>query len=160
MPVQRSTGRAFRAVEGARSPDPGGRRGARILRRKVYYAAATSDLDRSEVWLRMWFWVAEKSMVLLENEGPLLPLDRSAIKTLAVLGQRAEAENLGDHGSSRVYPPRIVTPLQGLRDYLVGGSRVMYEPGTDLARARQAARAADAVVVIAGLDHTDEESIP
>jgi len=139
----------------------------RILRRKVYYATRRDPrtYDRSLVvsaaHVALAREVAEKSMVLLENEGPLLPLDRSAIEALAVLGRRAEAENLGDHGSSRVYPPRIVTPLQGLREYLGGGSRVMYEPGTDLARARQAARAADAVVVIAGLDHTDEgESIP
>ena len=39
--------------------------------------------------------------------------------------------------------------------------RIVHEPGTDLARARRAAREADAVVVVVGLDHLDEgESNP
>jgi beta-glucosidase len=54
-----------------------------------------------------------------------------------------------------------VTPLQGLRDYLGPGARVVFDAGTDLARARGIARDADAVIVVAGLDFTDEgESIP
>jgi beta-glucosidase len=138
----------------------------RILRRKLFYATRRDPrtYDRSLVasaeHVALAREVAEKSMVLLKNDGPLLPFARPALRTLALLGRRAEAENLGDHGSSRVYPPWIVTPLQGLRDYL-GGEHVVCETGADLSRARRAAREADAVVVIAGLDHTDEgESIP
>jgi beta-glucosidase len=105
--------------------------------------------------------VAEKSIVLLKNDHALLPLDKSRVHTLAVLGRLADAPNLGDHGSSRVYPPRVVTPLAGLREYLGEGTRVVHESAADPARARQAAREADAVVVVAGLDQGDEgEWIP
>jgi len=139
----------------------------RILRRKVFYAtrrdsrAYDASLVVSAPHVALAREVAEKSMVLLKNDGPLLPFDRAALKSLAVLGRRAEADNLGDHGSSRVYPPRVVTLLQGLRDYLGDEVRVVHEPGVDLPRARAAARAADAVVIVVGLDQTDEgESIP
>ena len=74
---------------------------------------------------------------------------------------RSEGENLGDHGSSRVYPPEVVTPLGGLREHLGSSTRVVYERGTDTARVRQLAREADAVVLVVGLDHRDEgEWIP
>jgi beta-glucosidase len=139
----------------------------RILRRKVFYATRhdprvyDASLVVSARHVALAREVAEKSMVLLKNDGPLLPLDQGALKTLAVLGRRAEADNLGDHGSSRVYPPHVVTLLQGLQEYLGGTVRIVHEPGTDLARARRASREADAVVVVVGLDHTDEgESIP
>ena len=139
----------------------------RILRRKVFYVtrhdprAYDASLVVSAGHVALAREVAEKSMVLLKNDGPLLPLDKGALKTLAVLGRRAEADNLGDHGSSRVYPPHVVTLLQGLREYVDGKVRIVQEPETDLARAREAAREADAVVVVVGLDHTDEgESIP
>ena len=35
---------------------------------------------------------------------------------MLVLGKLADQENTGDHGSSRVYPPYVITPLQGLRN--------------------------------------------
>jgi beta-glucosidase len=139
----------------------------RILRRKVFYAtrrdprAYDPSLVVSAEHVALAREVAEKGMVLLKNDGPLLPLDKAALKTLAVLGRRAAAENLGDHGSSRVYPPHVVTLLQGLREYVLGKVRIVHEPGTDLARAREAAREADAVVVVVGLDQLDEgESNP
>jgi beta-glucosidase len=139
----------------------------RILRRKLFYATRRDprvyppSLVGSAEHVALAREVAEKSMVLLKNDGPLLPLDKAALKTLAVLGRRALADNLGDHGSSRVYPPHVVTLLEGLRESVGRDARIVFEPGSDLAKARRAAREADAVVVVAGLDHTDEgESIP
>jgi beta-glucosidase len=139
----------------------------RILRRKVFYATRRDprtygpSLVVSPAHVALAREVAEKSMVLLKNDGPLLPLDRAALKSLAVLGWRADAPNLGDHGSSRVYPPKVVTLLQGLQEHVGGRVRIVFEPGADLARARRATREADVVVVVVGLDHTDEgESIP
>jgi beta-glucosidase len=98
--------------------------------------------------------VAEKGTVLLRNEGAALPLDES-VRSVAVVGRLADAPNLGDHGSSRVYPPDTVTVVEGLRAEL-GATSVIYEPGEDLIKARAAARAGDAVVVVAGFDHSDE----
>ena len=84
---------------------------------------------------------AEKSIVLLQNDG-LLPLEAEGKQCLLVLGPLAETENLGDHGSSRVYPPHVVTPLERLRDGAPEGYEIQYDPGSDLRRVRElAARA-------------------
>jgi beta-glucosidase len=140
----------------------------RILKRKIEYAtrpdpiAYPASLVRAAEHVALTREVAEKGIVLLENRGELLPLDRAALKTLAVVGRLADAPNLGDYGSSRVYPPAeaVVTVLRGLREAL-GPARVVHETGADLAKARAAAKAADAVVVVAGFDQSDEgEYIP
>lgn len=55
--------------------------------------------------------IAEKGMVLLENNG-VLPLDKQT--RLWVTGPYADEANVGDHGSSRVWDQNIVTPLAGL----------------------------------------------
>jgi hypothetical protein len=65
---------------------------------------------------------AAKSIVLLKNGAagvPLLPLDASRLKRIAVLGRLASIPNLGDRGSSNVIPPSVVTPLDGLRAALL-----------------------------------------
>lgn len=98
--------------------------------------------------------VAESSAVLLENDGTL-PLQPAAISKLAVLGKLAALENTGDHGSSRVRPPYVVTALQGLSAYL-GADRILHADEDDLEAAAQAARAADAVVVVVGTTAYEE----
>ncbi len=55
--------------------------------------------------------IAEKGMVLLENNG-VLPLSKDA--KLLVVGPYADEVNVGDHGSSRVYDKHIVTPFAGI----------------------------------------------
>jgi beta-glucosidase len=139
----------------------------RLLRRKIEYAtrpdpmAYPASMVRAAEHAMLTREVAEKSMVLLRNEGALLPLDRGRLKTLAVVGPRADSPNLGDYGSSRVYPPAVVTPLEGFRSYLGGSVEVVHETGADLARVRVAVKGADAAVVLVGFDHSDEgEYIP
>ena len=93
--------------------------------------------------------VAEKAMVLLKNDGGLLPLDRSQVQTLAVVGHLADADNTGDHGSSNVKPPYSTSALQGLRA-LLGAGAVLHADGSDLAQVARVAAQSDAVVVVAG----------
>jgi beta-glucosidase len=92
--------------------------------------------------------VAGRSMVLLRNEPvggrPLLPLDRATLGRLAVLGRLADLPNTGDHGSSDVRAPEVVTPLAGLRAALPGVSFVDDPAG------------ADAAVVVVGYTAADE----
>lgn len=58
----------------------------------------------------------------------------------AEIGQLAATPNTGDHGSSNVTPPYVVTPLDGLRAALdPHGIGVQYDDGTDPARAAQVA---------------------
>ena len=94
--------------------------------------------------------VAEKAMVLLKNEGALLPLDRAKVKRIAVVGHLADAANTGDHGSSNVNPPYSTSALKGLQDYLGAGATVLHSDGKDLAEVARVAADADAVVVVAG----------
>jgi beta-glucosidase len=102
---------------------------------------------------------AEKSAVLLENDG-VLPLDRAAMRRIAVLGKLAALENTGDHGSGRVRAPEIVTALAGLRTYL-GDEAVVTGDEDDLDAATEVARSADAVIVVVGYTAEEEgEYIP
>ena len=59
---------------------------------------------------------ARAGIVLLENAGGVLPLDRGALTTIAVVGPLADAENIGDDGSSDVTPSSVVTILEGLQN--------------------------------------------
>jgi len=90
-----------------------------------------------------------------------LPFDASALQSLLVLGKHADQPNLGDHGSSRVFPPEVVTPFAGLRAGCPDGCEIVYDAGDDLDRVRRLAAEADAVVILAGYTHEDEgEYIP
>jgi beta-glucosidase len=103
--------------------------------------------------------VAGRAMVLLKNEPaadvPVLPLDPRTVASIAVIGRLADAPNMGDFGSSRVYPPEHVTPLAGIRAAFPG-SQVRLVREDDPAAAAEAAREADVAIVIAGYDEQDE----
>ncbi|MBN2164185.1 MAG: glycoside hydrolase family 3 C-terminal domain-containing protein [Pontiellaceae bacterium] len=60
--------------------------------------------------------VARESIVLLKNEGGLLPLSKTKHKRIFVTGVNAEAKHGGAGGSSAVYGRYEITPLQGLKD--------------------------------------------
>jgi len=103
--------------------------------------------------------VAEKSMVLLKNDKQLLPLDKNAVKKIAVIGELATASNIGDHGSSRVTPPCVVTLLDGLKQYVTQQQAdvvITHDDGKNATRAAQLAAQSDVVIVVAGYRHNDE----
>lgn len=103
---------------------------------------------------------AVKSAVLLKNDA-VLPLAPATVKTLAVLGRLADMENTGDHGSSRVRAPEVITPLRGLRDHLGASVTIVTGDEADLGAATAAAASADAVIIIAGYTAKEEgEFIP
>lgn len=98
---------------------------------------------------------AEKSMVLIKNDRSVLPFPKS-VKRVLVLGKLALQENTGDRGSSRVYPPYVVTPLQGLKHYLGEDAEIIHCDEDQMAKAKQVAREVDCVVIVAGCDFNDE----
>jgi beta-glucosidase len=73
--------------------------------------------------------LAEQSVVLLKNEGNILPLDKDRLKTLAVIGPNAAEGRIGGGGSSYLEPPYRVSPLEGLKAKLGDSVKVGYEPG-------------------------------
>jgi beta-glucosidase len=79
------------------------------------------------------------------------------VTRIAVIGRLASLPNTGDHGSSRVHPPEVATPLDGLRAATTARGLTLVEAATDdPARAAAAARAADVAVVICGYTFRDE----
>lgn len=78
---------------------------------------------------RVALQAALESMVLLKNDGKLLPLDKSKIKTLAIIGPDAyPAEPVGG-GSAGVRPFSAVDYMEGLADYLGNSAKVVYTDG-------------------------------
>jgi len=71
---------------------------------------------------------ARSSFVLLKNEKQLLPLDRSRIKRLAVIGPRADHVDAGG-GSAHVDATYEVSLVQALREALGQSVVVDYAPG-------------------------------
>ena len=68
---------------------------------------------------------ADRAIVLLKNEGSLLPLDRQRIGTLAVIGPNADRTLLGAYSGT---PPYFVTVLEGIRK-AAGPMKVVHAAG-------------------------------
>ena len=75
--------------------------------------------------------VSEASITLLENRDGVLPLDRAAVKKLAVIGPNAAEARIGGGGSSFVEPPYSVSPLEGLTALLDSDVQISYEKGCE-----------------------------
>ena len=99
---------------------------------------------------------ARKGIVLLKNENKLLPLNKDKLKKIAVLGKLANKGNIGDHGSSRVYPSYVVTPLEGIKKATEDSVEVEYNDGSDLDNVKDLVKSVDIVIIIAGFTHKDE----
>jgi beta-glucosidase len=70
---------------------------------------------------------ARRSIVLLKNAGRLLPLDRSKLKTLAVIGPDAKGLHLGGYSKD---PGRGVDALSGITKAAGANVHVVYSEGT------------------------------
>ena len=104
--------------------------------------------------------VAEEGVVLLKNENNLLPLNYSKIKTIAVIGENATRLHAHGGDSSGIKAFYEITPLQGILNRAGKNVNVIFSEGyqknggADLAdRAVAAAKSADVVVYIGGLNH-------
>jgi beta-glucosidase len=89
----------------------------------------------------------DESIVLLKNENNTLPLDRSKIKTIAVIGPWVDEVLLDWYSGT---PPYNVSILQGLKEALGKGVNVLYTDGSNLAEAKALAQKADVVLVVVG----------
>src|SRR6185295_13789635 len=70
---------------------------------------------------------ARRAIVLLKNDGSLLPLDPKRLKTIAVIGPNAKGVRLGGYSS---VPGRGVDILDGITQKAGSGVRVLYAEGT------------------------------
>jgi beta-glucosidase len=121
---------------------------------------------------------ARETITLLQNKHAIVPLARGQIRTLAVIGPNADRELLGGYSGK---PRQAVTLLQGIRER-AGSVRILYHEGCkitiggswqqdevtasdpaedrkSIAKAVEAARQADAVVLaIGGNEQTSREA--
>ena len=72
---------------------------------------------------------ARSGMVLLKNDGNLLPLDKTKIKSIAVIGPDAYPAQVVGGGSAGVQPFTATSYLEGLAGYLGNSATVYYDRG-------------------------------
>ncbi|MFW6270695.1 MAG: beta-glucosidase family protein [Bacillota bacterium] len=133
----------------------------RIVRTLLAFTGAdnkdySSDIIGCKEHISLAQEAAEKSMTLMKNDNEVLPFSREEVNKIAVIGKLADVENIGDHGSSRVFPEYVVTPLEGIENIAGDETEVIYVEGNDLDKAKKAAETADAVVFVVGYGPFDE----
>lgn len=99
----------------------------------VPYSKISPDIICSEENRKLSLEAARKSIVLLKNEKNLLPLDKSRIKRIAVIGPYADLFNQGNYGG---IPNNPVKPLQGIRNAVGAGVEVLYCKGAQVSPVR------------------------
>ncbi len=72
---------------------------------------------------------ADEAIVLLKNEGGLLPLQEGRLKSIAVFGPNAATARIQGGGSARVEPYYTVSPLQAIQERAGQNIRVDYSLG-------------------------------
>jgi beta-glucosidase len=104
--------------------------------------------------------IEEESLVLLKNEGGILPLSPGEGKTVVVIGGHADEGVLSGGGSAQVDAPGgrpggsvwgqpvyfPSSPLRYLKEQ-AGDAQVSFDPGTDVAEAAKAAKKAQVAIV-------------
>ncbi len=72
---------------------------------------------------------AEESIVLLHNDGQILPLDSKQIRSIAVIGENGNRSHADGGGSAEIKALYEHTPLAGLSMYLGGNVKLTYIKG-------------------------------
>jgi beta-glucosidase len=76
---------------------------------------------------------ARKSMILLKNDGHLLPLNKAGYKHIAVIGPNANEVHLGGYSGM---PGRGISILQGIKDKVGTGAEIVYSVGCRITETR------------------------
>ncbi len=101
--------------------------------------------------------IAEESIILLQNDNNLLPLNPDKLKSIAVIGPNANQVQYGDYSYTRDNKSGV-TVLEGIKQLVGDRMQVHYAKGCDIsglskegfAEAVETAQKGDAVVVVLG----------
>ncbi|WFR55114.1 glycoside hydrolase family 3 C-terminal domain-containing protein [Anaerocolumna sp. AGMB13025] len=133
---------------------------------KVPYNTISYDMVDTREHKALNIEAAKKSIVLLKNEKGLLPLDKSKLKTVGVIGPNADNRKalIGNYeGTASEY----VTVLEGIREYLGEEVTIRYSEGCHLfkekvsglsrandrlAEVKAIAESSDVIIACMGLD--------
>jgi beta-glucosidase len=102
----------------------------------VPYSTISPDVICSPAHRALALKMAQESIVLLKNTGGLLPLDRTKLKKIAVIGPHADRFTPGGYSGKAKDP---VKPLQGIRNRADDGTAISYDLGCEIVAARNAA---------------------
>lgn len=95
---------------------------------------------------------ANKAVVLLKNENNILPLQLDKIKSIAVIGNRADSVYCDWYGGAMPYR---VTPLEAIKEMAKPyGIEVMFVRNNNAGHAQEMAKKADVVIMCLGNDPT------
>src|SRR5579871_6388409 len=91
----------------------------------AYAEKITNNPEHQQLALK----AAHESIILLKNDGQLLPLAKGKYKTIAVIGPNAAQVHLGGYSNE---PGRGVSVLQGIKDKVGGTVQVVYAEGVKI----------------------------
>jgi beta-glucosidase len=74
---------------------------------------------------------ARRSITLLKNQNNLLPLNRNTLKSIAVIGPNAAQVHLGGYSDD---PGRGISVLQGIKDKVGNGVKIVYAEGCKITK--------------------------
>jgi beta-glucosidase len=115
---------------------------ARILRSKFITGlfddpfvdpAVAEKVTNSSAHQQLALEAARKAIILLKNEGNLLPLNKANYKRIAVIGPNAKDVHLGGYSGT---PGRGVSILDGIKAKVGPGVEVQYSIGAKIAETR------------------------
>jgi beta-glucosidase len=89
----------------------------------------------------------QESIVLLKNTGDLLPLNKKNIKSIVLIGPRADQVVFDWYSSEGPY---AITPLTGVKNKVGKRVNVQYALGDDVAAAVNLAKSSDVAIVCVG----------
>jgi beta-glucosidase len=133
---------------------------------QVPYAQIPFDVVDSPEHRELALEVARQSLVLLKNQGNLLPADRSTLDSIAVIGPNADETQVLS-GNYFGTPSDPVSVLSGIRDLVAPDTKVSYARGCEIVGGSQAgfdaaveaARDSELAVVVVGLSQQLEGEI-
>ncbi len=116
--------------------------------------------------------IAEQSSVLLKNANALLPLDAARVKSIAIIGSKADTSVLSGGGSAQVDPPGggpsrfggpavwfPSSPLKAVRAK-APRAKVEYHDGVDVKAAAALAKASEVAIVFVNEPTTEGRDLP
>ena len=130
----------------------------------VPYSHISPDVIGSPAHQQLALRLARESLVLLKNDPykgkPLLPLNRNAVRSIALVGPFAAVAELGDYSGEPMHP--AITPMEGIRSEAGQKVSLRYMPyskpasdqpsstGNTFPREAEAARNSDVAIAFLG----------
>lgn len=137
---------------------------------KISYSKIPYEVVDSNEMKELNLSIAKKCLVLLKNQGNILPLDKSKLKTIGIIGPNANNRKALE-GNYEGTASRYVTVLEGFQDYLSDDVRILTSVGCHMhkksvqglggendriSEVKGVCKASDVIIACMGLDSSLE----